>query len=91
MTVTLPSSMVEALPSISAGAIKTYLALSTLKAAAITYPTQGDIASYMNASVRSVLTYLNELERAGYIERRRIGAGRRTDYMLLTTPDYAAG
>jgi DNA-binding MarR family transcriptional regulator len=90
MTVTLPSSMVDSLPHISGGAIKTYLALSMLKAASTHYPTQSDIASYMNASARSVLTYLNELERAGYIRRRRIGAGRRTDYMLLTTPAYAA-
>lgn len=90
MTLTLPSSMVDSLPYITGGAIKTYLALSMLKAASNRYPTQADIASYMNASTRSVLTYLNELEQAGYIRRRRIGAGMKTDYMLLITPEYAA-
>jgi len=36
----------------------------------------------MNVSPRSVRTYLKELERAGYVEKRPLGSGRRTDYAL---------
>ena len=90
MSLTLPSTLVESLPRLTGGAIKTYLSLSMLKAAVNPYPTQEDIASHMNASPRSVLTYLKELERAGYIKKHRIGAGRKTDYVLLTKMDYGA-
>ena len=48
------------------------------------------LAAYMNASERSVVTYLKELEAAGYIEKKRIGAGRRTDYVLVTEHRYGA-
>jgi DNA-binding MarR family transcriptional regulator len=88
MNLTLPATLVDYLPHLTGGAIKTYLTLSTLKAATITHPTQEDIASHMNASPRSVLTYLKELERAGYIEKRRIGAGRKTDYVLVPETRY---
>jgi Mn-dependent DtxR family transcriptional regulator len=54
------------------------------------YPTQEDIAAYMNASPRSVLKYLHELEMVGYIKKRRLGAGMKTDYVLLTEPTYGA-
>ena len=82
--------MEESLPQLSAGAIKTYLALTMLKAAVKEHPTQEEIAAYMNSSSRSVLTYLHQLEAAGYIRRRRIGSGRKTDYMLLIEPEYGA-
>ena len=90
MSLTLPATLVESIPHVTGGAIKTYLSLSMLKAATKPHPTQEDIATYMNASPRSVLTYLNELERAGYIIRRRIGAGRKMDYVLLTEKDHGA-
>ncbi|MCP4404913.1 MAG: hypothetical protein GY801_47380 [bacterium] len=62
--------------------------MSWIKASKKSYPTQPDIAQYMKASQRSVVTYLNELEQAGYIEKRRIGSGRKIDYVLLSKPVY---
>jgi hypothetical protein len=90
MSLTLPSQLVESLPHLSAGAIKTYLALATLKAAVTDYPTQDQIAAYMSASSRSVQTYLKELAAAGYVEKRPMGAGRKTDYMLVAEQRYGA-
>lgn len=90
MNITLPASIVESLPYLTGGALKTYVALSTIKATRKQYPTQDDLAEHMNVSQRSVLTYLKELEREGYIEKRRIGSGRRTDYALVSTPTYGA-
>jgi len=90
MSLTLPSALVKSLPHLTGGAIKTYLSLSMLKAAVKKYPTQEDIASYMNASPRNVLTYLKELERAGYIRKHRMGAGRKMDYVLVTEIDHGA-
>lgn len=91
MHLTLPAVVVDHLPRLSGGAIKTYVALSLIKAGGTTeYPTQYSIAEQINASPRSVLTYLKELEQAGYIEKRRIGAGRRTDYVLVNAPRYGA-
>lgn len=90
MNLTLPATMVESIPHLTGGAIKTYLSLSMLKAAVNPHPTQEDIALYMNASPRSVGTYLKELERAGYIKKNRIGAGRKTDYVLVTEKQHGA-
>lgn len=90
MSLTLPENLVESIPHLSGAAIKTYLSLVLLKAAVKRYPTQEDIAAYMNASPRSVLKYLYELETAGYITKRRIGAGMKTDYVLITEPIYGA-
>jgi DNA-binding MarR family transcriptional regulator len=89
MSITLPATFVERIHVLSPGAIKTYLALAWLKAVQKPHPTQPEIAAYMNASQRSVFKYLNELEREGYIERKPIGSGRRTDYVLVT--DLAHG
>ena len=86
----LPAAIVDRLPYLSSGAIKTYVALSVAKGNDNPHPTQDDLAEQMNVSQRSVVTYLKELERAGYIEKRRIGAGRRTDYALITTQGYGA-
>jgi DNA-binding MarR family transcriptional regulator len=91
MNLTLPATLVKSIPNLSGAAIKTYIALVVLKAAVKQYPSQDDIAAYMNASPRSVLKYLRELERAGYIRKRRIGAGMKTDYVLLTAPVYGEG
>jgi DNA-binding MarR family transcriptional regulator len=88
MSITLPTGLIDQLPHLTGGAIKTYLALSRLKSTTTPKPTQEDIANHMNACPRSVLTYLKELEREGYIEKRRIGSGRRTDYVLLTSMSY---
>lgn len=88
MSITLPTIFVVRLSGISPGAIKTYLCLSWLKVNKKRYPTQPDIAAHMNASQRSVVTYLNELEQAGHIEKRRIGSGRKIDYVLLNKPVY---
>lgn len=90
MSLTLPSALVKSIPRLTGGAIKTYLSFSMLKAAVNAYPTQEDIAAYMNASPRSVSTYLKELKRAGYIMKHRIGAGRKTDYVLLTNTKYGS-
>ena len=83
MNITLPAAFVDRLSQLSPGATKTYLSLVWLKATQTPYPTQPDIANHTNASERSVITYLKELEERGYIEKRKIGGGRRTDYMLL--------
>jgi Mn-dependent DtxR family transcriptional regulator len=90
MNLTLPENLVESIPQLSGAAIKTYLALVLVKAAVKRYPTQEDLAAYMNASPRSVFKYLYELEKAGYIVKRRVGAGMKTDYVLLTEPTYGA-
>lgn len=88
MNITLPATFVERIHELSAGATKTYLALVWLKAAKTEHPTQPQIASHMNATTRSVSTYLKELERAGYLRKRSLGNGRRTDYILLTEFTY---
>lgn len=88
MSITLPAAVIDRLPDLTSGALKTYVALSLLKSTDKEYPTQTDIAVKMNVSARSVRTYLNELERAGYVERRRLGAGRRTDYALRNDLAY---
>ncbi len=90
MSITLPATFVDRIPDITPGAVKTYLCLSWLKSTKKQLPTQPDIATHMNASQRSVVRYLQELERAGYIEKRRIGSGRRTDYVLVTDHAYGA-
>ena len=88
MGITLPATFVERIHELSPGALKAYLALAWLKAMQTDRPTQCDIATQMNASERSVTTYLQELELAGYIEKQRYGSGRRTDYVLLSEPTY---
>lgn len=88
MNLTLPAAIVDRLPYLSGGAIKTYVALSVVKSKINPFPTQDDLAVEMNVSPRSVTTYLKELERAGYIKKRRIGSGRRTDYAFVNTPRY---
>ena len=88
MSITLPTTFIVRISEISPGAIKTYLCLSWLKASKKPYPTQPDIAAHMKASQRSVVTYLNELEQAGYIKKKRLGSGRKTDYILLKKPAY---
>lgn len=90
MSITLPATFVERIHVLSPGAIKTYLALVWLKAVRKPYPTQPEIAAHMNASERSVVTYLKELEREGYIQKKRIGSGRRTDYVLLNELAYGS-
>jgi Mn-dependent DtxR family transcriptional regulator len=90
MNLTLPATLVESIAQLSGGAVKTYMAIAMLKAVVKQYPTQEDIASYMNASQRSVRTYLHELERSGHVIKRRIGAGKKTDYVLVTKPIYGA-
>jgi DNA-binding MarR family transcriptional regulator len=84
MSLTLPATLVERIHNLSPGAIKTYLTLAWLKAVQKPHPTQPEIAAHMNASERSVGTYLKELEQEGYIQKKRIGSGRRTDYVLLS-------
>ena len=91
MHLTLPATFVERIQDLSPGATKTYLALAWLKAHKPGYPTQPEIAARMNASPRSVVTYLKELEEAGYLHKRRLGEGMRTDYVLLTELAYDAG
>ena len=88
MTLTLPSTFVERFRELSPGATKAYLALAWLKATKKPHPTQPEIAAQMNASPRSVVTYLKELEDAGYLYKRRLHSGRRTDYVLLTELTY---
>jgi Mn-dependent DtxR family transcriptional regulator len=83
MNLTLPAAFVDRLSRLSPGATKTYLTLVWLKTTRTPHPTQPQIAEHMNASERSVITYLKELEESGYIEKRRFGSGRRTDYALL--------
>ena len=88
MNITLPIAFVLHLSDISPGAIKTYLCLSWLKLNKKRFPTQPDIAKQMKVSPRSVFTYLNELERIGYIKKKKIGSGRQIDYVLLSKPAY---
>ncbi len=88
MSITLPTAFIVRISEISPGAIKTYLCLSWLKASKKQYPTQPDIAAHTKSSQRSVVTYLNELEQAGYIEKIRIGSGRKIDYVLINKPVY---
>jgi Mn-dependent DtxR family transcriptional regulator len=88
MHLTLPSTFVERIHELSPGATKAYLALAWLKATKKTHPTQPEIAACMNASSRSVTTYLKELEDFGYLRKRPLGGGRRTDYILLTELTY---
>jgi DNA-binding MarR family transcriptional regulator len=88
MSITLPATFVERIHELSPGALKAYLALAWIKAERMPYPTQLDIANHMNASYRSVVTYLKELEDAGYITKQRIGAGRKTDYVLVSHYTY---
>jgi hypothetical protein len=88
MNITLPAAFVDRLSDLSPGATKTYLSLLWLKSTRTPHPTQPDIAKHINASARSVATYLHELETAGYIEKKRIGSGRRTDYALVTELAY---
>ncbi len=83
MSITLPATLVERIHELSPGALKAYLALAWLQAVKKPHPTQPEIATYMNSSERSVVTYLKELEQGGYITKTRIGSGRRTDYVLL--------
>jgi Mn-dependent DtxR family transcriptional regulator len=90
MNVVLPSPLVEELPRLTAGALKTYVTLSYLKKTQKPYPTQDDIAAYSKSCVRSVFVYLEELEQAGLIEKRRLGPGMLTDYRLLEEPAYGA-
>ncbi len=90
MNLTLPAVLIEQLPRLSSGALKTYVALAVFDRAGRLYPTQEDLAAQMNVSPRSVMTYLQELEREGYLEKRRIGAGRKTDYVLIHHPAYGA-
>ena len=88
MSLTLTAAIIDRLPHLTSGALKTYVALVLLKSTDKVHPTQTDIAVKMNVSSRSVLTYLKELEQAGYVEKRLIGAGRRTDYVLQTDLVY---
>lgn len=90
MAITLPATFIDRVSALSPGAIKVYICLYCLKATKMRHPSTRVIAGYMNASQKSVITYLAELERAGYIEKKRIGSGRRLDYVLLNEPAYAA-
>ena len=90
MHLTLPATFVERIQELSPGATKAYLALAWLKATRKPHPTQPEIAAHMNASSRSVLTYLKELEVAGHLRKRKLSGGRRTDYILLTELAYGA-
>ena len=88
MNVVLPSPLVEELPRLTPGAVKTYVALSYLKKTQKPYPTQDDIAAYSKSCVRSVFIYLEELVEAGLVEKHRLGPGMLTDYRLVTEPSY---
>lgn len=91
MSITLPATFVDRIRDLSPGAVKTYLCLSWLKASKKTsLPNQRLIAEQMNASQKSVMTYLAELEREGYIEKKRIGSGRKLDYVVLGELSYGA-
>jgi Mn-dependent DtxR family transcriptional regulator len=91
MHLTLPATFVERIHELSPGATKAYLALAWLKTNKKPHPTQPEIAAYMNASSRSVTTYLKELEESGYLHKRPLGNGRKTEYVLLTEFTYGAG
>jgi DNA-binding MarR family transcriptional regulator len=88
MNLTLPATFVERIHELSPGATTAYVALAWLKLTGTQYPTQPQIAAHMNATSRSVVTYLKELEQAGYLRKRRLGNGRRTDYILLAEVTY---
>ena len=91
MSITLPATFVDRIRDLSPGAVKAYLCLSWLKATNKSkLPNQRLIAKEMNASQKSVMTYLAELERAGYIQKKRIGSGRKLDYVLLNELTYGA-
>ena len=90
MNLTLPATLVERIQELSPGATKAYLALLWLKTTKTPHPTQPEIATHMHASSRSVATYLKELEEFGYLRKRPMGGGRRTDYVLLTEVVYGA-
>jgi predicted transcriptional regulator len=89
MILTLPANLVDALPRLSAGALKTYVTLSWLKTTKTPQPSQREIADHMGAAEKSVFTYLKELERGGYVQKKKLHGGR-TDYVLLTDPAYGA-
>lgn len=82
MNLTLPAAFIDRLAQLSPGATKTYLSLIWLKATQTPYPTQPEIANHVRLSERSIITYLKELEEEGYIEKRKIGSGRRMDYVV---------
>ena len=89
MSITLPLTLLDRIRDLSPGEIKAYLCLSWLKTTMKhRHPSQQVIARQMNASQKSVVAYLAELERAGYIEKKRIGSGRKLDYVLLTELPY---
>lgn len=88
MKLMLSATFLEHINNLSAGATKTYLALSWLKAGRRKFPTQPDIATHMNVCLRSVGRYLDELETAGYLEKRRYGSGRRTEYVVLNKIEH---
>jgi DNA-binding MarR family transcriptional regulator len=90
MYLTLPGQLVDTLPHLSGGALKTLIALSWLKTTKTPLPTQRQIADHVGAAEKSVFSYLKELERAGYIQKKKLRRGRDTDYVLLTELTYGA-
>lgn len=46
------------------------------------FPGQGRMADDLGVSKRSVITFLKELERAGYLEKERRGLGKTNVYVL---------
>ena len=89
MSITLPATFVDRVRELSPGAVKAYLCLWWMKDIEhYRYPSQNAVAEQMRASQKSVMNYLRELERAGYIEKKRVGSGRRLDYVLLSKPAY---
>jgi DNA-binding MarR family transcriptional regulator len=87
MSITLTTNFVGHFLYLTGGAVKTYLALQTLRRVN-TCPSHSELARYMNTSKRSVATYLQELENRGYIQKKSLGAGRKTEYVLLKEPAY---
>ena len=49
------------------------------------FPGQGKMAGDLGVSKRSVITFLKELERAGYLEKVRRGLGKTNVYVLHCT------
>jgi DNA-binding MarR family transcriptional regulator len=90
MYLTLPGQLVDTLPQLSGGALKTLIALSWLKTTKTPLPTQRQIADHVGAAEKSVFSYLKELERGGYIQKKKLRRGRDTDYVLLTELTYGA-
>lgn len=89
MNVVLPAPVVDHLPRLSGGAIKTYLALSLIKTTAKRYPTLIDLSEYMNVSEKTVLRHMDELMACGHLRKERLAVGgRRVDYVLLHEPTY---